>query len=99
MLDALTARLSFVIDDVQKLEGQTGTTSFRLYGHKDGATGFATAVQFQTFDGNGTVADSDLRGKQRNAQLRTLETSETGHGLVNGDYEDRANENSSFAVE
>ena len=84
-IDTLTAPSVFVIDDVLKNEGQSGTTSFTFTVSKLGGTGFATSVQYQTFDGTATVAGSDYQAASGTLSFGPLETAKTITVTVNGD--------------
>ncbi len=92
-VDAITAPSVFVIDDVSKFEGQTGTTPFVFTVTKTGATGFATAVQFQTFDGTATVANNDYVPTNGTLNFGPTEITKTITVLVNGDTAIESNEN------
>ena len=91
-IDTLTAPSIFVIDDVSKLEGNAGTTPFVFTVTKTGATGFATAVQYQTIDGSATVANLDYQATSGTLNFGPADVTKTITVLVNGDTTIEPNE-------
>ncbi len=82
----------FVIDDVNKFEGQSGTTSFVYTVTKIINQASPGTVQFQTIDGSATVADNDYQENHGNLIFGANEVTKTITVLVNGDTKIEPNE-------
>ncbi|HEX3100265.1 MAG TPA: carboxypeptidase regulatory-like domain-containing protein, partial [Pyrinomonadaceae bacterium] len=67
-------------------------TAFNFTVTKNGAAGFATAVQYQTFDGTATVANNDYVPTSGTLNFGPFETQKTITVLVNGDTTIEPNE-------
>ncbi|HEX3102731.1 MAG TPA: Calx-beta domain-containing protein, partial [Pyrinomonadaceae bacterium] len=83
---------SFVIDDVNKNEGNSGTTAFTFTVSRLGPLGFPATVQFETRDGSATVANNDYQPVTGVLNFGFFETSKTITVLVNGDTAIEPNE-------
>ena len=76
---------SFSIDNVTRLEGNSGTTPFVFTVTKTGNTTLSTFVDFVTRDGTATLADNDYQFNSGTLKFTAAATTAQITVLVNGD--------------
>ncbi|HEV7646032.1 MAG TPA: Calx-beta domain-containing protein [Pyrinomonadaceae bacterium] len=83
---------SFSIDDVTHDEGNSGTTSYTFTVTKTGSTALDASVNYNTVDGNASVADGDYTNNSGTVTFLPGDTTQTITILVNGDTKFESNE-------
>jgi CSLREA domain-containing protein len=76
---------SFSIDPVTHNEGDSGTTAYTFTVTKTGATALDASVNYNSLDGNATVADGDYTHNDGMLTFLPADTTKTFTVLVNGD--------------
>ncbi|CAA6820253.1 MAG: Alkaline phosphatase (EC [uncultured Sulfurovum sp.] len=80
------------INDIQRNEGNSGTTNFTFTVSLDNAYASAVSVDYATSNGTATLADNDYIAKSGTVNFAAGETSKTVTILVNGDTKVEPNE-------